>query len=227
MRRRLVIPDIHGCAKTFKNLVEKVGLTKSDTLFLLGDYIDRGPDNCGVIDFILKLQSEGYDLRPLRGNHEQEILEAFAEYDTATFRFYVRRFKSSDLLDSEGKIKEPYFGFMNQLPHYIELPDFYLVHGGINFEVERPFEDKHHLLVMRKTYYNTEKAGGRKIIFGHQPTYIEDILMAIEKRENLIPLDNGCVYKHPHKVYDCTRLGKLLCLDMDSFELDFVENSDI
>jgi serine/threonine protein phosphatase 1 len=65
MARRLVIADIHGCAKTFKALVEKIGLTHEDTLYLLGDYIDRGPDNCGVIDYIIHLQSNNYNIKPL------------------------------------------------------------------------------------------------------------------------------------------------------------------
>ncbi|MFN8254702.1 MAG: metallophosphoesterase family protein [Bacteroidales bacterium] len=226
MNRRLVISDIHGCSKTFKKLVEKTGLSKTDILFLLGDYIDRGPDSCGVIDFILKLQSEGFDIRPIRGNHEQEMLDAFEEYDASTFRFYAHRFKSDDLIDSYGKLKEPYHGFMKQLPFFIELPDFFLVHGGINFELENPFADEKQLLVLRKTYYNEEKAGKRRIVFGHQITYFENIMAAIENKEKLIPLDNGCVYNRPHKIYDCTRLGKLLCFDLDRFKLEMVSNID-
>jgi len=226
MNRRLVIPDIHGCSKTFKALVEKVALSREDTLFLLGDYIDRGPDNCGVIDFIIKLKSDGYDVRPIRGNHEQEFIEVFEEYDTQTFRIYAKRFRSLDLLTSDGKIKEPYLYFMSNLPYIIELPDYYLVHGGINFEKENPFDDKHSLLVSRKTVYNANNAGNRRIIFGHQPTYYQEIKNAIDQRASLIPLDNGCIYNKSHKVYDYTRLGKLLCLDMDTFELFEVANSD-
>ena len=227
MFRRLVIPDIHGCAKTFKALVEKISLTKNDTLFLLGDYIDRGPDNCGVIDFIIQLQENGYDIHPIRGNHEQEIIEASEEYDTPTFKFYVRRFKSLDLLNSEGKIKKSYFDFMNNLPYYYDLPDYYLVHGGINFEKNDPFEDKRQLLVLRRQAYNSEKAGNRRIVFGHQPTYLEDIRLAIENKAPLIPLDNGCVYTKAHKIYDYNRLGNLVCFNLDSFELTLQKNIDL
>ena len=57
--RRLVITDIHGCAKTFKKLLDKVGLNENDQLFLLGDYINRGPSK-QVIDKIIffELQSK-------------------------------------------------------------------------------------------------------------------------------------------------------------------------
>jgi serine/threonine protein phosphatase 1 len=227
MYRRLVIPDIHGCSQTFKALLQKISLTQNDTLFLLGDYIDRGPDSSGVIEYILSLQSDGYDIRPLRGNHEQEIIEASGEYDTPTFKFYVRRFKSLDLLNSEGKIKKSYFDFMNNLPYYFELADYYLVHGALNFEKDDPFEDKRQLLVLRSHVYNSEKAGNRRIVFGHQPTYLKDIRQAIENKAPLIPLDNGCVYTKPHKIYDYTRLGNLVCFNLDSFELIVQKNIDM
>jgi serine/threonine protein phosphatase 1 len=227
MGRRLVIADIHGCSKTFKALVEKIGLILDDTLFLLGDYIDRGPDNCGVINYIIYLQSNGYNIKPLRGNHEQEIIEAFEEYDTATFKFYVKRFRSHDLIDTRGKIKEPYFDFIKNLPFYFQLPDYYLVHGGINFSKENPFDDLRQLLVLRKSTYNQEKAGNRKIVFGHQPTHFKDIQMAIESKSVLLPLDNGCIYNKPHKVFDYTCLGNLVCLDLDSHELHVMKNIDV
>jgi len=43
MNRLFAISDIHGCYKTFYDLVvRKIDLKRSDKLILLGDYIDRG-----------------------------------------------------------------------------------------------------------------------------------------------------------------------------------------
>src|SRR5690348_12378540 len=74
--RTLAIGDIHGCARTFRRLLEKVELDRADTLYLLGDLIDRGPDSKGVIEMILKLLEDGFDIRPIRGNHEELMLLA-------------------------------------------------------------------------------------------------------------------------------------------------------
>jgi serine/threonine protein phosphatase 1 len=131
------------------------------------------------------------------------------------------------LIDNKGNIKEPYFNFMKNLPFYFQLPDYYLVHGGINFSKENPFDDLRQLLVLRKTTYNPEKADNRRIVFGHQPTHIQDIQKAIEKKSLLLPLDNGCIYSKPHKVFDYTRLGNLVCFDLDSFELFVMKNIDV
>src|SRR5438876_897645 len=79
-KRNFVISDIHGCLKTFRYLLEDIiHYTKSDTLYLLGDYIDRGPDSKGVIDYILSLKERGYRIYPLKGNHEQLLLDAYEE----------------------------------------------------------------------------------------------------------------------------------------------------
>lgn len=59
MPRIFIIGDIHGCNKTFRKLVlEKIIIRKTDKIYCLGDYIDRGPDSKGVIDFILLLAPE-------------------------------------------------------------------------------------------------------------------------------------------------------------------------
>jgi serine/threonine protein phosphatase 1 len=226
MGRRLVIPDIHGCLRTLVALLDKISLSQGDTLYLLGDYIDRGPDSAGVIDLIIDMHKKGYDIRPLRGNHEQDLLDTFIEYDTPTFQFYVNRFKSSNLLATDGRIQEKYVNFINKLPYYFELPDFYLVHGGIDFRNADPFGDKRQLLYQRKTYYDVEKAQGRRIVFGHQATNIEDIIAHIASKSPIVALDNGCVYNRKHKVYDHTKMGNLLCLSLDDMWVEKVRNID-
>ena len=79
MNRRWVIPDIHGCINTLKQLVETCIMpTKEDELYFLGDYIDRGPDGKGVIDYIISMQAQGYKIGYLIGNHEYYCMNAYA-----------------------------------------------------------------------------------------------------------------------------------------------------
>lgn len=77
MPRVFAIGDILGCSKTFKRLLlKKIQIRKSDKIYCIGDYVDRGKDSKGVIDFILKLRKQGYHIHTLRGNHEQIMLDA-------------------------------------------------------------------------------------------------------------------------------------------------------
>jgi len=71
---RYAITDIHGGNLTFQALLRKINLRHSDQLFLLGDYVDRGPDSMGVLETICNLIDAGYDVRPLRGNHDEMLL---------------------------------------------------------------------------------------------------------------------------------------------------------
>ncbi|MCC6412552.1 MAG: metallophosphoesterase, partial [Saprospiraceae bacterium] len=64
--KKYAISDIHGCNKTFLALLENLDFSKADELYLLGDYVDRGPDSKGVFDTIFRLQSEGYKVQCLR-----------------------------------------------------------------------------------------------------------------------------------------------------------------
>ena len=66
MRKRWVIPDIHGCHKTLKSLIEElIKPSRYDELYFLGDYIDRGPDSQKVIDYIRFLQKDEYTITAL------------------------------------------------------------------------------------------------------------------------------------------------------------------
>ena len=59
MKHLWVIPDIHGNSRTLQALIEEqIKPSRSDQLFFLGDYIDRGPDAKGVIDYIIKLKAD-------------------------------------------------------------------------------------------------------------------------------------------------------------------------
>ena len=61
--RRLAISDIHGCAETLRTLLgDRLQVQPSDEVYLLGDYLDRGPDSKGVLDLILAYQNAGYQL---------------------------------------------------------------------------------------------------------------------------------------------------------------------
>ncbi|PZC52173.1 metallophosphoesterase, partial [Mesotoga sp. TolDC] len=46
------IGDIHGCLSPLKRLIKAIKLKDDDTLVFIGDYVDRGPNPRGVIDFL-------------------------------------------------------------------------------------------------------------------------------------------------------------------------------
>jgi serine/threonine protein phosphatase 1 len=64
---RWVIGDIHGMLSPLRALVARVRSTDpSAELLFVGDYVNRGPDSMGVIDFLLTLGNARF----CRGNHD-------------------------------------------------------------------------------------------------------------------------------------------------------------
>ncbi|MCF6185605.1 MAG: metallophosphoesterase, partial [Bacteroidales bacterium] len=209
-------------------LLNKLQITSEDTLYFLGDYIDRGPDSSEVLDIIIQLKKEFPKVTPLSGNHEYQMLQAEKEYNEKAFYYYVKKLNNStSILNKKKKLRKKYRKFMKSLPYYIELEDYFLVHAGFDFKKENPFDDINSLLNIRNFKYNMEKAKGKSIIIGHSPTYFHQILKQIKKNKKIIKLDNGCVYTKPHKIYDYKQLGKLCCFNLDTKELICQKNIDV
>ncbi|MEZ4600756.1 MAG: metallophosphoesterase family protein [Syntrophotaleaceae bacterium] len=67
----IAIGDIHGHLAKLERLLEIVGPETNDRLVFLGDFIDRGPDSKGVIDYLLSIADRFPATVFLRGNHER------------------------------------------------------------------------------------------------------------------------------------------------------------
>ncbi|KIR02341.1 Serine/threonine protein phosphatase [Lachnospiraceae bacterium TWA4] len=66
-----VVSDIHGELEQFKELLQKINFTDNDTLYVLGDVIDRGPHPIKTLQFLMTFPN----IFPLAGNHELMCIE--------------------------------------------------------------------------------------------------------------------------------------------------------
>ncbi len=214
--RRIAISDIHGCLKTFYTLLLELKLDKQDQLYLLGDYIDRGPDSKGVIDYIWQLQQSGYHIFCLRGNHEQMLIDEINKtnswYDGEPMTL------KSFGVDKNEDIPLEYIEWMKQLGYYLEIDQFILVHAGLNFKIDNPLEDYHEMLWIRyfQEEINREWLGKRVIVHGHTPTSkktIKESLLQLHKIPALC-IDNGCSF-------NSSGLGHLVAFDLTNRKLYF------
>lgn len=232
MKNRWVIPDVHGNLITLKYLIEnRISLSKSDTVYFLGDYIDRGPDSKGVIDFIMSLQSSGYDIKCIRGNHEDYCIRAW-EADQKRFLFRSRVEKdwrkngaTRTLMSFDAKrprdINKFYIDWMKKTVHYIELDKFILVHAGLNFEINNPFEDETSMMWLRDFKVDKNKINGKRVIHGHIPVEISLIDLFKNNNYDFLPLDNGIYFKNKDG------FGNLLAYNIDTDEIIIQPNIDL
>jgi len=189
---RYAIADIHGCCKTFHALLEKMRIKRSDNLYLLGDYIDRGPDGKGVLDTIMTLDC---NVSALKGNHEDMWLRASAQSDdpfgsAEYFRLWMENGGQATLRSFAGIDTAPYLAFLRDLPPFIELDDFLLVHAEFDFSLSDPFGEAgiDSMLWSR----GKPQFGPKPVLCGHTPLPLDRIRAGL--RTNKINIDNGCCY---------------------------------
>lgn len=66
------IGDIHGCFEPFQSLLATIGFNPgSDTLWLTGDLINRGPQSLEVLEWVIK---HDHCVQTVLGNHEFHLL---------------------------------------------------------------------------------------------------------------------------------------------------------
>ena len=74
--KTMVIGDVHGCNAALSAILKKLNLGSEDTLVMLGDLFDRGPDSFEVFETVQMLADEmGERFILLRGNHEDYLLQ--------------------------------------------------------------------------------------------------------------------------------------------------------
>jgi serine/threonine protein phosphatase 1 len=219
--RRFVIPDIHGCSRTFRRLVsEVIRLQAGDELYLLGDMIDRGPDSKGVLDFIFQMRNEGFTVKGVKGNHEEMCLRAeeglemmglwIVNGGLATLRSFAS--------ENHSIIPERYRDLLHSLPNYILLDDFVIVHAGLNFDISDPFADTEAMLWLRECSVDPWRIGGRRLVSGHTPVTRQQLTASLAT--NRILLDNGCVFAGRPGI------GSLTALELNSMKVFYQENID-
>ena len=61
-----VMSDLHGCYDKYLKMIEKIKLKAEDTLYVLGDVVDRGPDGIRILLDMCERDNVIF----LRGNHD-------------------------------------------------------------------------------------------------------------------------------------------------------------
>jgi serine/threonine protein phosphatase 1 len=221
--RIFAIGDIHGCNQTFIRLLAQLQPDRDEPVYLLGDYIDRGPDSHGVIETILGLQRDGYDIRPILGNHEALLLHAIDNPDYPALFLWLENGGDETLAsygaDAVAAIPDDHISFLRELPVYRQSDQHLFVHGGLDFSRNDPLTtDRHDMLWRRDTRVDPGKIGGRVLVCGHSIKTQAEIRASVGSPQ--IWLDNGCVYP------SAPGEGALAAIELVSGRLYFQDNID-
>ena len=195
--RTIAIGDVHGQLAALNELFVQIEQTGWDRLVFLGDYIDRGPDSKGTIDFIRSLQgAHGSDkVVAIKGNHEDMCLHAFSQYDVndselgAAF-YYNGGDSTLDSFKAAGfsGIPQDYLDWMKALPVRYEDENAHYIHAGALPGLPIDEQEDSDLLWERDTFLKTEYMWDKVVIHGHTP------MEQVVERPNIISIDTGAGY---------------------------------
>lgn len=206
------IGDVHGEADRLRRLHRSI-FEKHASKFKgvplkiihLGDYIDRGPDSCGVITIIRELQSiEGDKIISLRGNHEQMMLDAMDHVTPRAYQSWCRHGGDYTLSSyrKNGHMTPPseHVNWVRSLPtiHEEREAGLIFVHAGIDVSSYPSRSDTVHLWTRSSEFFDSDKwtnptLNGMQVVHGHTPT--EDFFPDINgQNARRINIDTGAVF---------------------------------
>ena len=70
-----VMSDIHGSMNRFRSIMSQINLTAEDSLYILGDVIDRGHFGIQILQELMEIPN----VTVLLGNHELMMLNALTQ----------------------------------------------------------------------------------------------------------------------------------------------------
>ncbi len=170
------IGDVHGCLDKLKRLAGVCAAYAGERpayYVMLGDYIDRGPDSRGVIEFLMRRQAETPGrVICLRGNHEQLAIDAHRSADAmpnwlrnsgeATQRNYP---------ETNGRMLPAHLDWLEALPFCHDDGLRFFVHAGV--DLKRPLHDQSEdvMIWMREPFLSDSDTVdcGRFVVHGHTP----------------------------------------------------------
>ena len=222
--------DIHGCYSQYKDLLKQAAFCDEDTLFVLGDVLDKGDEPIRL----LQDMSMRPNVIPILGNHEymavtvlQDMMQEITEETCTTLL-------SPDFMSSYGywindggdttlkqflKLKqderEALLEYLEEFSLYEEISvggrDYVLVHAGIEPYVEgKPIEEYTlHELIFKSPEGRESYFKDKTVIYGHTPTFArgEEYDSKVFFGEGKINIDCGAVYGKPLALY-CLDNGK-------------------
>lgn len=205
--RLFAIGDIHGCNVALRTLIQAIDPKPEDTIVVLGDVIDWGPDSRDCVQQLIDLSGR-CQLILVRGNHEEMM---YAALESQSELRYWLNFGGEETLKSypyrggDEFIDREHVRFIKaNARDYYETPGYIFVHAS--YDPNKPMSEQSNT-TLQWEHVHPERMrphySGKTVIAGHTPQTGGE------------PLDLGFL-----KVIDtdCSRGGWLTALDVRTGE---------
>ncbi|MCQ2401825.1 MAG: metallophosphoesterase [Lachnospiraceae bacterium] len=223
-----VISDIHGRYDLYKEMLEKIKFSDSDTLYVLGDCADRGPDGIKVwLDMM-----ERRNVVPFIGNHDEMAYKVLSVWihpenmgegfrDDVELWFYNGGKVTYDVFkELDEATREKILWFMDRFIYHTEMEvngERYFLSHTIGENPGLPLgKYSAYDYIWGRINYDECYDENTILVTGHTPTGIID------------PEYSGKIYiKNNHIAVDCGaafKKGRLGCICLDTMEEFYTVN---
>jgi serine/threonine protein phosphatase 1 len=188
------VGDVHGCLGLLRRLMLKIlediaatGPSEPASLVFLGDYVDRGSQSRGVIDYIDALSQGGLDVHRLKGNHEEAMLRfldkasagpawtlhgggnTLLSYGVAPPMMGAPEEEWEEVrLAFAQRLPPSHRAFLDGLELSLTIGDYVFVHAGLRPGVSLDEQTEHDMLWIREPFLS--RADFQPVIVhGHTP----------------------------------------------------------
>ena len=183
------VSDVHGQYELFIKLLEKIGFSDKDEMYVLGDMIDKGKGSIRLLKYVMGKPN----IHCIMGNHEHRLLYEYHSImeDSPTDFSEVLTMLQNHFAPEDDPLTFEVLDWLERLPYYIEGEDFIAVHAGVPSDEENNLIDPANALPEQLIYDRAFKKqdyipkSEKCVIFGHTPTvYIcgKPIILAYKKK---------------------------------------------
>lgn len=206
--RVYAIGDVHGCIDQLKALLIKIVAHQKNApcerskIIFLGDYVDRGPANKEVIDYLISFSQSEADVVFLKGNHDQRfegfyktpcnVGDEFMRWGGGpTLRDYGIVPHHGERFTSLGErlnknLPASHRKFLENLEHFHVEGDYFFCHAGVRPGVELLDQKPQDLMWIRDDFLRATEPYEKIIVHGHTMCETPELM------PNRINIDTGC-----------------------------------
>lgn len=234
-----ICSDIHGNERRFSSVLRQIRLQEGDTLYVLGDVVDRHPGGIRILRRIMSMPNA----KMLLGNHEYMMLRALGfPYDHEETNEALREKATAHWYRNGGKVTHDHWKRIRKtlrreiLDYLLSLPLSYelemdaerykLVHGAPEeeFDPSSRYKNAAYFAVWKRWEPEEAFPEDYTMIFGHTPTrYYQDCVpMEIWRGAHSIGIDCGSGYPEWSDGRSA-RNGRLACLRLDDGQVFYSE----
>jgi serine/threonine protein phosphatase 1 len=179
--RTYAVGDLHGRLDLLRLAVDAIAGHVRDAPFrvvFLGDYVDRGPESRGVVEFLIDLQQR-WPVICLKGNHEALMVQAVTQPGGGRLEHWLENGGGATLrsygVDPDGDlggVPLQHIRWMSGLPRTTGDGHRIYVHAGVEPGVPIERQKEQTLLWIRERFLQARPGSfDAHIVHGHTPIW--------------------------------------------------------